>query len=175
LTTSWPAAHAASHASGAADAIKLDDLAAGDDNTDLNATTLRHGLLAFGTGEACFLGHLAVEQEIESRLESVWASRGWALARFEPRVSQAEGGAFTSLKALQLAEEHQRVDTHSRVVFEGPDGQLEQLHKAIADGRTASFYTIIARDTVDQDFAQNRQRFLAEQGYSYQILDVSSI
>jgi DNA excision repair protein ERCC-3 len=34
---------------------------------------------------------------------------------------------------------------------------------------------LIARDTVDQDFAQNRQRFLAEQGYSYKILDVSSI
>lgn len=103
-------------------------------------STLRHGLLAFGTGEACFLGHLAVEQEIESRLESVWASRGWALARFEPRVSQAEGGAFTSLKALQLAEEHQRVDTHSRVVFEGPDGQLDQLHKAIADGHGRSVF-----------------------------------
>ena len=32
-----------------------------------------------------------------------------------------------------------------------------------------------ARDTVDQDFAQNRQRFLAEQGYSYTILDASSL
>ena len=35
--------------------------------------------------------------------------------------------------------------------------------------------TLIARDTVDQDFAQNRQRFLAEQGYSYTILDASSL
>lgn len=40
---------------------------------------------------------------------------------------------------------------------------------------TASFYTLIARDTVDQDFAQNRQRFLAEQGYSYTILDVGDL
>jgi DNA excision repair protein ERCC-3 len=31
------------------------------------------------------------------------------------------------------------------------------------------------RDTVDQDFAQNRQRFLAEQGYSYTILDGDAI
>jgi DNA excision repair protein ERCC-3 len=30
-------------------------------------------------------------------------------------------------------------------------------------------------DTVDQDFAQNRQRFLAEQGYSYTILDGDAI
>jgi len=53
--------------------------------------------------------------------------------------------------------------------------RLGRLLRPKADGRTASFYTIIARDTVDQDFAQNRQRFLAEQGYSYQILDVSGI
>jgi len=53
--------------------------------------------------------------------------------------------------------------------------RLGRLLRPKADGRTASFYTLIARDTVDQDFAQNRQRFLAEQGYSYKILDVSGI
>jgi DNA excision repair protein ERCC-3 len=53
--------------------------------------------------------------------------------------------------------------------------RLGRLLRPKADGRTASFYTIISRDTVDQDFAQNRQRFLAEQGYSYQILDVSGL
>jgi hypothetical protein len=40
-----PNAHASSHQSGGGDAIKLDDLAAPDDNTDLNATTSAHGLL----------------------------------------------------------------------------------------------------------------------------------
>ena len=35
------------------------------------------------------------------------------------------------------------------------------------DGRTAHFYAVVARDTVDQDFAAHRQRFLAEQGYAY--------
>ena len=49
--------------------------------------------------------------------------------------------------------------------------RLGRLLRPKADGRTASFYTLISRDTVDQDFAQNRQRFLAEQGYSYEILD----
>lgn len=49
--------------------------------------------------------------------------------------------------------------------------RLGRLLRPKADGRMASFYTLISRDTVDQDFAQNRQRFLAEQGYSYEILD----
>ena len=49
--------------------------------------------------------------------------------------------------------------------------RLGRILRPKADGRTASFYTLIARDTADQDFAQNRQRFLAEQGYAYEILD----
>lgn len=39
------ASHASTHASGGSDAIKLDDLAAPDDNTDLDATTSVHGLM----------------------------------------------------------------------------------------------------------------------------------
>jgi DNA excision repair protein ERCC-3 len=35
----------------------------------------------------------------------------------------------------------------------------------------ARFYAVVARDTVDAEFAQHRQRFLAEQGYAYRILD----
>ena len=40
-----------------------------------------------------------------------------------------------------------------------------------AQDGTAHFYTVVARDTVDADFAQHRQRFLTEQGYAYRIID----
>jgi hypothetical protein len=51
-----PTAHASTHQSGGSDAIKLDDLATPDDNTDLNATTGRHGLLPkLGGGTTNFL------------------------------------------------------------------------------------------------------------------------
>ena len=53
--------------------------------------------------------------------------------------------------------------------------RLGRLLRPKADGGSASFYTLIARDTVDQDFAQNRQRFLAEQGYSYEIIDAHDL
>ena len=43
------------------------------------------------------------------------------------------------------------------------------------DGRTARFYTVVARDTVDADFAAHRQRFLAEQGYAYRIVDADDL
>lgn len=35
--------------------------------------------------------------------------------------------------------------------------------------RTSRFFTLITRDTVEEDFGSNRQKFLAEQGYSYRI------
>ena len=43
------------------------------------------------------------------------------------------------------------------------------------EGRTARFYAIVPRDTVDAEFASHRQRFLAEQGYSYRIIDSAEL
>ena len=53
--------------------------------------------------------------------------------------------------------------------------RLGRLLRPKESGLSANFYTLVARDTVDQDFAQNRQLFLAEQGYSYTILDSQSL
>ena len=53
--------------------------------------------------------------------------------------------------------------------------RLGRLLRPKSTGLTASFYTLVSRDTVDQEFAQNRQRFLAEQGYSYTILDAHAL
>ena len=53
--------------------------------------------------------------------------------------------------------------------------RLGRLLRPKSGGQTASFYTLVTRDTVDQDFAQNRQRFLAEQGYAYTILDATEL
>lgn len=39
--------------------------------------------------------------------------------------------------------------------------------------RPVTFYSLVARDTVEQDFALHRQAFLAAQGYRYEILDWS--
>ena len=53
--------------------------------------------------------------------------------------------------------------------------RLGRIVRPKADGRGAKFYSIVSRDTIDQDFAQNRQRFLAEQGYSYRIIDADDV
>lgn len=53
--------------------------------------------------------------------------------------------------------------------------RLGRVLRPKGDGRTAHFYTVVTRDTVDADFAAHRQRFLAEQGYSYRIVDAEDI
>lgn len=49
--------------------------------------------------------------------------------------------------------------------------RLGRLLRPKSDGRQASFYTLVARDSLDATYAVHRQRFLAEQGYSYRLID----
>ena len=53
--------------------------------------------------------------------------------------------------------------------------RLGRILRPKADGHAARFYAVVARDTVDQDFAAHRQRFLAEQGYAYSIIDADDV
>ena len=53
--------------------------------------------------------------------------------------------------------------------------RLGRILRPKADGRGARFYTVVTRDTVDADFAAHRQRFLAEQGYAYRIVDAADV
>ncbi|MDN5901469.1 MAG: DEAD/DEAH box helicase [Brachybacterium sp.] len=53
--------------------------------------------------------------------------------------------------------------------------RLGRLLRPKADGRSAHFFTVVMRDTQDQDYAAHRQRFLAEQGYAYTIVDAEEL
>jgi DNA excision repair protein ERCC-3 len=49
--------------------------------------------------------------------------------------------------------------------------RLGRILRPKSNGEVAHFYTLVTRDTREQDFAHHRQLFLTEQGYSYQIAD----
>src|SRR5664280_1428538 len=53
--------------------------------------------------------------------------------------------------------------------------RLGRVLRPKVDGRPAHFYTVVSRDTLDQDYAAHRQRFLAEQGYAYTIIDADEV
>jgi Fe-S cluster assembly protein SufD len=103
-------------------------------------STLKLGSLALGAPDSSLFQHTAVVQAPGSRFEHVAVSCGWALARQEPRILQSGGAAFTRLRALQVCRRRQVADTHSWVCFDGPDGELDQLHKAMADDQARSVF-----------------------------------
>jgi DNA excision repair protein ERCC-3 len=49
--------------------------------------------------------------------------------------------------------------------------RLGRLLRPKADGGGATFYSVVSRETTEEDHAHHRQLFLAEQGYAYRIQD----
>jgi len=48
--------------------------------------------------------------------------------------------------------------------------RLGRILRPKADGRAASFFTLVSRDTRKEEFAHHRKLFLTEQGYSYRVI-----
>jgi Fe-S cluster assembly protein SufD len=101
---------------------------------------LKLGSLALGGEQSCLLQHTAVLQAPGSRLDHTAVAGGWALARQEPRILQRDGAAFTRLRGLQVCRGTQLADTHSWVRFDGPEGELDQLHKVVVDDQARSVF-----------------------------------
>jgi DNA excision repair protein ERCC-3 len=53
--------------------------------------------------------------------------------------------------------------------------RLGRVLRPKSSGQSARFYAVVARDTLDQEYAAHRQRFLAEQGYAYRIVDADAV
>jgi hypothetical protein len=81
--------HATRHAAGGADSIKLDDLAAPDDNTDLDASTAKHGLLPKLSGNP---------EDVMSG-DGSWTGRKFALNFI---IGSVDGDALTATNSLKL-------------------------------------------------------------------------
>ncbi len=53
--------------------------------------------------------------------------------------------------------------------------RLGRILRPKTDGSAASFYAVVTLGSRDQEFAQKRQLFLTEQGYSYEIVEASGL
>ncbi|WP_413683276.1 Fe-S cluster assembly protein SufD [Prochlorococcus sp. MIT 1011] len=94
---------------------------------------LTHGLLSLGEEkESSSICTVAVEQSEKSKYSLNSIYHGWDYARFEPRIIQSDGEASTIIKGLQITKSKEQIATHSLIRFEGPNGKLDQLQKAVA-------------------------------------------
>lgn len=101
---------------------------------------LRHGVLSLGDGSGSLLATLAAQQEPRSHYELTSVSQGWSFGRIEPRVVQLDGQAMTTMKGLAVTSEEQQLAVHSAMRFDGPEGELDQLQKSLASGRSHTIF-----------------------------------
>ncbi len=102
---------------------------------------LTHGLISLGEEkESSSICTLAVEQSKKSKYSLYSIHHGWDYARFEPRIIQSDGEASTIIKGLQVTKSKEQIATHSLIRFEGPNGKLDQLQKAVASEYSHSIF-----------------------------------
>lgn len=104
-------------------------------------------------------------------------------AKREKLFAQFRTGEITTLVVSRVANfSIDLPDTAVVVQVSGTFGsrqeeaqRLGRLLRPKSTGEIAYFYTVVTRDTVDATFALHRQRFLAEQGYAYRLVDANDI
>ena len=124
---------------------------------------LRHGVLATADGASSLMAHLAVEQEPRSSYVFTSVVQGWRFRRVEPRVVQVDGQATTVLKGLAVTVGEQQLATHTAVRFDGPEGELDQLQKCLAGGRSHAIFNgaiSVPRDAQRTNAAQLSRNLL---------------
>ncbi len=102
--------------------------------------SLNHGLIALGGGEAGLLANVIVHQKRDSSYSLSMIQEGWSLGRIEPDICQGDGHAHTTLRGLQVSKGTRQVATHSKISFQGPEGTLDQLHKALVADKSHSIF-----------------------------------
>jgi len=124
---------------------------------------LEEALLSSGCQGATFLFNSFIDQSPQSVYRRTSVSWGWGLGREEPFVRQSGGEAKTHLQGLAVARGQSLLDTHSTVCFDGPGGQLEQRHQALADDQAHSIFNgcvVVPRVAQQTDASQLSRNLL---------------
>jgi DNA excision repair protein ERCC-3 len=122
-------------------------------------------------------------REIAARLDAPLITGQTAQAVRAERFAAFRDGALRLLVvskvanfSLDLPEANVAVQVSGTFGSRQEEAQrLGRLLRPKADGGQATFYTVVARETVDQAYAANRQRFLTEQGYASDIVDAEQL
>lgn len=142
-------------------------------------------LAAAHKGEQVLLIGQYIDQldEIAERLEAPVIKGQTTLKERERLFQEFRDGTISTLVVSKVANfSIDLPDASVAIQVSGSFGsrqeeaqRLGRLLRPKADGRSARFYALVSRETIDADFAAKRQRFLAEQGYAYRIVDAADL
>ncbi|PRQ10986.1 helicase [Corynebacterium sp. 13CS0277] len=121
--------------------------------------------------------------DIAARLDAPLVEGSTSTARREALFEQFRRGEITCLVVSKVANFSIDLPEASVAIqISGTFGsrqeeaqRLGRLLRPKRDGGQAHFYSVVTRDSVDADYAAHRQRFLAEQGYAYRIVDAGDL
>ncbi|MDY6049314.1 MAG: DNA repair helicase XPB [Corynebacterium sp.] len=142
-------------------------------------------LLARHAGEPALIIGAYIDQlgEIAETISAPLIDGKTSTTRREKLFNQFRSGEVTTLVVSKVA--NFSIDLPEAAVAIQVSGtfgsrqeeaqRLGRLLRPKQSGAEATFYTIVSRDTIDADYAAHRQRFLAEQGYGYRIIDAADI
>jgi len=137
-------------------------------------------LLAYHEGDRILIIGMYLEQ-----LENIAKRYGYPIITGKTKVAEREqlyeqfrSGEVGTLVVSKVANFSVDLpDANVAVQVSGTFGsrqeeaqRLGRILRPKTDGRQAFFYSIVSKETVDQEYSANRQRFLTEQGYRYLIL-----
>ena len=137
-------------------------------------------LLAYHEGDRILIIGMYLEQLelIAKRYDLPIITGKTKVAEREELYEKFRNGEITTLVVSKVANfSIDLPDANVAIQISGTFGsrqeeaqRLGRILRPKANGGQAYFYTIVTKETVDQDFSANRQRFLTEQGYRYLIL-----
>lgn len=142
-------------------------------------TVLRKLLARHDDDHVLIIGmYLEQLEEIAAQLDAPLITGKTPVRQREELYEQFRTGEVTCLVVSKVANfSIDLPDANVAIEVSGTFGsrqeeaqRLGRILRPKRDQATAHFYTLVTRDTVDQTFAANRQRFLTEQGYEYEIL-----
>tara|TARA_B100000700_G_scaffold304997_1_gene378290 strand:- start:7490 stop:8731 length:1242 start_codon:yes stop_codon:yes gene_type:complete len=98
---------------------------------------VKHGFIGLGAGDrSSLLNTILVEQDSMTHYSFTSILSGWNLCRIEPQIRQLKGNAYTQIKNLQITNNREQISMRSSIIFEGPDGTLDQINKSIANANS---------------------------------------
>jgi len=103
-------------------------------------TSVNHGIVSYGEKKSNLLNSLHVIQKAKSEYSLGSLHFKFNYARFEIRINQLEGNAKSIIKGIQITKNNEQIATYTKILFNGPNGILDQINKSLADDESHSVF-----------------------------------
>ena len=114
-------------------------------------SSVNHGVVSYGENKSNLFNSLNVIQKAKSDYTLGSLHFKFNYARFEIRINQIEGNANTTIRGIQITKNNDQIATYTKMQFNGPNGNLDQINKSLADDNS---HTVFEGTIIVPKFAQ---------------------